>query len=254
MIRVMLVDDHAVVRAGIRRLLEQESRFLVVVEADTGESAYQLFSEYLPDITVIDLTMPGMGGMEAIKRIIVRYPTAKLLVLSMHENAAFASQALKAGAKGYLAKNGLAEELINALEVVTKDQIYISSNVARKIALQNLDSKGNPIQQLSVREFEIFRMLAEGVDSDQIAASLNISSKTVSNYQTTIKQRLGINSSVEMVRLAIRHGIIESSLPSSISYLRKKFRPLRDFFPHASYLTKDNMRRTIRRLPCAKTL
>ena len=210
MIRVMLVDDHAVVRAGIRRLLEQELRFSVVAEADTGESAYQLFGEHLPDITVIDLTMPGMGGMESIKRIVLRYPAAKLLVLSMHENAAFASQALKAGAKGYLAKNGLAEELINALEVVTKGQIYISSSVARKIALQNLDSKGNPMQQLSVREFEIFRMLAEGVDGDQIAASLNISSKTVSNYQTTIKQRLGINSSVEMVRLAIRHGIIES--------------------------------------------
>lgn len=210
MIRVMLVDDHAVVRAGIRRLLEQELKFSVVAEADTGESAYQLFGEHLPDITVIDLTMPGMGGVESIKRIVLRYPAAKLLVLSMHENAAFASQALKAGAKGYLAKNGLAEELINALEVVTKGQIYISSNVARKIALQNLDSKGNPMQQLSVREFEIFRMLAEGVDGDQIAASLNISSKTVSNYQTTIKQRLGINSSVEMVRLAIRHGIIES--------------------------------------------
>jgi len=210
MIRVMLVDDHAVVRAGIRRLLEQELRFSVVAEADTGEAAYQLFGEHLPDVAVIDLTMPGMGGMESIKRIVLRYPAAKLLVLSMHENAAFASQALKAGAKGYLAKNGLAEELINALEVVTKGQIYISSNVARKIALQNLDSKGNPMQQLSVREFEIFRMLAEGVDGDQIAASLNISSKTVSNYQTTIKQRLGINSSVEMVRLAIRHGIIES--------------------------------------------
>ena len=100
--RIMLVDDHAVVRAGVRRLLEQESRFLVVAECESGERAYQQFGEYLPDITVMDLSMPGMGGMEAIGRIIARYPTAKLLVLSMHENAAFASQALKAGAKGYI--------------------------------------------------------------------------------------------------------------------------------------------------------
>ena len=114
LIRVMLVDDHAVVRAGIKRLLEQESQFSVVAEVESGERAYVLFGEFLPDICVMDISMPGMGGLEAIKKIIARYHNAKLLVLSMHENAAFANQAIKAGAKGYLAKNGLAEELINA--------------------------------------------------------------------------------------------------------------------------------------------
>lgn len=208
-IRIMLVDDHAVVRAGVRRLLEQDTRFLVVAECESGERAYQQFGEYLPDITVMDLSMPGMGGMEAIGRIIARYPTAKLLVLSMHENAAFASQALKAGARGYLAKNGLAEELVGALESIANGKTYINANISKKISQQFLSNEDNPLQQLSAREFEIFRLLAEGSDSNLIASTLNISSKTVANYQTNIKQKLGINNSVEMVRLAIRCGLIE---------------------------------------------
>ena len=209
-IRIMLVDDHAVVRAGVRRLLEQDARFLVVTECDSGERAYQQFGEYLPDITVMDLSMPGMGGMEAIGRIIARYPTAKLLVLSMHENAAFASQALKAGARGYLAKNGLAEELVGALESIANGQTYINANISKKITQQFLSNEDTPLQQLSTREFEIFRLLAEGCDSNLIATTLNISSKTVANYQTSIKQKLGVNNSVELVRLAIRHGLIDS--------------------------------------------
>ena len=209
-IRIMLVDDHAVVRAGVRRLLEQDTRFLVVAECESGERAYQQFGEYLPDITVMDLSMPGMGGMEAIGRIITRYPTAKLLVLSMHENAAFASQALKAGAKGYLSKNSLAEELVNALYSIVKGQTYINASINKQIAQQFLNATENPLQILSAREFEIFRLLAEGVDNTAIAATLNISPKTVANYQTSIKQKLGINNSVELVRLAIRSGLIDS--------------------------------------------
>ena len=209
-IRIMLVDDHAVVRAGVRRLLEQDNRFLVVSECDSGERAYQQFGEYLPDITVIDLSMPGMGGLEAISRITARYPAAKLLVLSMHENAAFASQALKAGAKGYLSKNSLAEELVNALDSIFKGQTYINASISKQIAQQFLNATENPLQILSAREFEIFRLLAEGTDSVDIGKKLNISGKTVANYQTTIKQKLNINNSVEMVRLAIRCGLIDS--------------------------------------------
>lgn len=208
--RIMLVDDHAVVRAGIRRLLEQDARFLVVAETASGEQAYQQYGQYLPDITIMDLSMPGMGGMEAISRIITRYPQAKLLVLSMHENVAFANQALKAGARGYLAKSGLAEELVNAIDCVAKGQIYINASIEKKMTQQFLTSQDDILQQLSAREFEVFRMLAEGTDSTLIASKLNISSKTVANYQTTIKQKLNINNSVEMVRLAIRCGLIDS--------------------------------------------
>jgi hypothetical protein len=206
----MLVDDHAVVRAGVRRLLEQDERFSVVAEAETGERAYQIFGEHLPDISVLDLSMPGIGGMETIKRIVARYPTAKILVLSMHENAAFASQALKAGAKGYLAKSGLAEELSNAIQWVMTGQTYLGTEISHKIALQMHESHGDPMQVLSAREFEIFRMLVDGVELSIIASTLNISLKTVANYQTGIKQKLGVSSPVEMVRMAIRCGLIEN--------------------------------------------
>jgi two-component system invasion response regulator UvrY len=209
-IRIMLVDDHAVVRAGVRRLLEQDAKFSVVAEAESGERAYQIFGEHLPDVTIIDLSMPGMGGMETIKRIVARYPTAKILVLSMHENVAFASQALKAGAKGYVTKSGLADELANAVEWVVSGQTYLGSELSNKIALQLHNAEGDPMQALSAREFEIFRMLVDGVDLNKIAGTLNISLKTVANYQTTIKQKLGVSSPVEMVRLAIRCGLIES--------------------------------------------
>ncbi|MFM9835965.1 MAG: response regulator [Methylophilaceae bacterium] len=209
-VSILLVDDHSVVRAGIRRLLEQRAGFSVVAEAESGELAYQLFGEHLPDLTVMDLTMRGIGGLEAIGRIVMRYPTAKILVLSMHESAVFARQALKAGAKGYLPKSGLADELINAMEAVLAGRIYIDVSLAKILALDNLDDETNPLQQLSPREFEIFRLLAEGGDCDSIAQVLNISSKTVSNHQTSLKQKLGINSPVEMVRFAMRAGIISS--------------------------------------------
>jgi DNA-binding NarL/FixJ family response regulator len=210
LVRIMLVDDHAVVRAGVRRLLEQESKFSVVAEADSGERAYQTFGAHLPDVTIIDLSMPGMGGIETIKRIMARYPAAKILVLSMHENVAFASQALKAGAKGYVTKSCLADELANAIEWVISGQTYLGSELSSKIALELHQSKGDPMQALSAREFEIFRMLVDGVEINKIAGTLNISMKTVSNYQTAIKQKLGVNSPIEIVRLAISCGLIES--------------------------------------------
>ncbi|TSA48960.1 MAG: DNA-binding response regulator [Nitrosomonadales bacterium] len=210
MIRIMLADDHAVVRSGLRRLLEHYPNFEIVAEAESGERAYQLFGEHLPDVAVIDLSMPGMGGLEAIRRILARYPTARTLVLSMHENAAFASQALKSGARGYLAKSSLAEDLVTALTDVARGKVYISAEVAKKIALQSLTGEGDPMQQLSAREFEVFRLLAEGKDSEQIADMLKLSQKTIANYHTAIKQKLGVSNPVELVRLAIRFGLIES--------------------------------------------
>ena len=209
-INIMLVDDHSVVRAGIRRLLEQRAGFNVVAEAESGELAYQLFGEHLPDLTVMDLTMRGMGGLEAIHRIMARYPSAKILVLSMHEGAVFAGQALKAGAKGYLPKSGLADALVKALETILSGKIYIDTAMAKSMTLHTLENAENPLLQLSPREFEIFRLLAEGNDCDAIGVALKISSKTVSNHQTSLKQKLGINNPVEMVRFAIRAGLISS--------------------------------------------
>lgn len=208
-IRIMLADDHAVVRSGLRRLLEQRQELVVVAEAESGEQAYQQFSEHQPDVGVLDLSMPGMGGLEAVRRILARYPAARLLVFSMHENAAFATQALKAGARGYVAKTGAAEELVAAVQEVARGKTYISTGVAQKIAMQSLDGGNDPVSQLSAREFEVFRMVAEGLGADEVAAKLKISQKTVANYLTLIKQKLGVATPIEMLRLAMRHGVID---------------------------------------------
>ena len=207
---IVLVDDHAVVRAGVRRLLEQESLFEVIGEAESGEKAYQTFGELKPDVMVMDLSMPGMGGLEAIRRILMRYEKAKILVLSMHEDLSFANQALKLGAKGYLTKNTLADDLVKSIETVTQGDVFLSDEIAKKMAMQSISGNQDPVHELSAREFEIFRLLAEGLDIDAIASTLNISSKTVSNYQTMIKQKLDINTPIELIRYAIKVGVIKN--------------------------------------------
>jgi two-component system, NarL family, invasion response regulator UvrY len=207
---IVLVDDHAVVRAGVRRLLEQEPLFEVIGEAESGEKAYQILAELKPDVMVMDLSMPGMGGLEAIRRILMRYEKVKILVLSMHEDLSFANQALKLGAKGYLTKNTLADDLVKSIETVTQGDVFLSDEIAKKMAMQSISGNQDPVHELSAREFEIFRLLAEGLDIDAIASTLNISSKTVSNYQTMIKQKLNINTPIELIRYAIKVGIIKN--------------------------------------------
>jgi DNA-binding NarL/FixJ family response regulator len=204
------VDDHAVVRAGVRRLLEQEPLFEVTGEAESGEKAYQIFGELKPDVMVMDLSMPGMGGLESIRRILMRYEKAKILVLSMHEDLSFANQALKLGAKGYLTKNTLADDLVKSIETVTQGDVFLSDEIAKKMAMQSISGNQDPVHELSAREFEIFRLLAEGLDIDAISSTLNISSKTVSNYQTMIKQKLNINTPIELIRYAIKVGVIKN--------------------------------------------
>jgi len=209
-INIILVDDHAVVRAGVRRLLEQESSFDVIGEAESGEKAYQLFGELSPDVMVMDLSMPGMGGLESIRRILMRDEKAKILVLSMHEDLSFANQALKLGAKGYLIKNTLGDDLVKAIEAISQGDIFLSDEIAKKIAVSSIDGGQDPIHELSAREFEIFRLLAEGFEVNAIATTLNISSKTVSNYQTMIKQKLNIHTPIEFIRYAIKAGVIKN--------------------------------------------
>ena len=209
-VTIVLVDDHAVVRAGVRRLLEQETLFEVIGEAESGEKAYKIFGELKPDVMVMDLSMPGMGGLESIRRILMRHERARILVLSMHEDLSFANQALKLGAKGYLIKNTLGDDLVKSIQMVARGEIFLSDEIAKKMAMQSTSGTEDPIDELSAREFEIFRLLAEGLEIDVIAATLNISSKTVSNYQTMIKQKLNINTAVELIRYAIKTGVIKN--------------------------------------------
>jgi DNA-binding NarL/FixJ family response regulator len=208
-IKVLLTDDHAVVRSGIRRLLEQHSGIEVTAEAESGEQAYQIYGDVDPDVLVMDMSMPGMGGLEAMRRIMARNTHAKVVIFSMYENATFATQALTAGAVAYVAKSGDADDLVKAVRNAADGKNFLSSSMAQKIALQTMSGEDNPTQKLTAREFEVFRLLAEGKVVDEIAKILNIGQKTVANYQTLLKQKLDINSPVELVRLAIRHGIIE---------------------------------------------
>jgi two-component system, NarL family, invasion response regulator UvrY len=209
-IRIVLADDHSVVRSGLRRLLEQNPGMEVIAEAESGEQAYQLYTEFLPDVVVMDISMPGMGGLESIRRILGRNPHARVVIFSMHENAAFAFQAMNMGAKGYVAKSSMAEDLVIAVKKAAAGHAYISPVVAQKMALQSVSGDDALTKKLSAREFEVFRLIAEGKSAEDIGQVLNISQKTVANYQTMIRQKLGVNSPVELVRLAIRHGLIES--------------------------------------------
>ena len=208
-IKVMLVDDHAVVRAGLRRLIENQANIEVVAEAADGDQAYHLYSAFPVDVIVMDLSMPGMGGIESARRILGRYGSAKIIIFSMHDNATFASQVLKTGVKGYVTKTGSDSDLLKAIQEVAHGRNYLSSEVAQKIALESMSGDDNPLKMLSAREFEVFRLLTEGVSAEEVGERLKISQKTVSNYYTMIKQKLGANSPIEMVRIAIRHGVIE---------------------------------------------
>jgi two-component system invasion response regulator UvrY len=206
---VLLVDDHELVRAGFRRLLEDGEGITTVLEAATGEQAAIDYRKYYPDIVVMDISMPGIGGLGAIEKIISRDPKAKILVLSVYEDSIFTKQALNAGAKGFIPKRSAPEEMYKALNEVAQGNTYISSNIAQKIAMMKLSGSENILESLSQREFEIFRLIAEGKTVNEIAEIFNLSPKTVGTHHTSIKQKLSVSNSAELARLAIRHGLID---------------------------------------------
>lgn len=206
-IRIMLVDDHAVVRAGFRRLLEQQLNCHVVAEAADAERAYKLFVEHKPDVVVLDLSMPGLSGMDTIRRIIAREPAARILVFSMHEDASVAERAIQLGARGYVTKSSAPEVLAAAVAEVAAGKLALSPDIMQSLALLKLNGAENPLSALSAREFEIFRLLAGGYSVVAIAGLLSLSGKTVANYHSLIKQKLGIASDVELVLLAQRQNV-----------------------------------------------
>lgn len=206
-IRIMLVDDHAVVRAGFRRLLEQQLNCQVVAEAADAERAYKLFVEHKPDVVVLDLSMPGLSGMDTIRRIIAREPAARILVFSMHEDASVAERAIQLGARGYVTKSSAPEVLAAAVAEVAAGKLALSPDITQSLALLKLNGAESPLSALSAREFEIFRLLAGGYSVVAIAGLLSLSGKTVANYHSLIKQKLGIASDVELVLLAQRQNV-----------------------------------------------
>lgn len=207
-ISILLVDDHAIVREGYRALLAKQPRLHIVAEAADGETAYQLYKQHQPDVVIMDITLPGQSGLETVARIKQRNGLAKILVFSMHQNPSFAIQATRAGALGYITKSSTPEVLIRAVYDVYAGRTSLSPDIAQLLALQQLGGERMALDTLTVREFEILRLLAEGQSNDNIASLLNISRKTVSNCHYQIKQKLGVANDFELTHLAIRMNII----------------------------------------------
>lgn len=211
-LRVALADDHAVVRAGYRRLLELEPELAVVAEFADSEVTYQWFAERAAadggaEVLVLDLSMPGRGGMETLRRLKARQPQLRVLIFSMYDNPAVVSQALRAGADGYVTKSSPPETLVAAVHRTARGELALSADVAD--ALDDLANRPRALHlELSPREFDIFRLLASGASVDEIAAKLFLSIKTVANYQTAIRQKTGLNSALEMFRYVGEHGLL----------------------------------------------
>lgn len=208
-INVMLVDDHAVVRMGFKLLLEAAPDIKVVAEADSGEQGVKLYGEHHPDVVVMDITMPGIGGMEAIERIMAKDPNARILVLSAHEDSVHPKRVLNAGALGYLTKRSAPEELIKAIRTVAGRKMYLEANIAQQMALQQLSGEQNPVDVLSAREFEVFMALALGKSTNEIAETLCLSPRTIGTHLYNIKQKLNAGNQAEIALIAMRSGLIE---------------------------------------------
>lgn len=212
LVRVVLVDDHAVVREGYRRMLERTQDIVVIAEAGTGEEAYRVICELKPDVAVLDISLPGIGGIEVVRRVLAREPEQKILVFSMHEDTVFSSRALQAGARGYVTKSAAPEVLVEAVRLVAGGKLYITDEMAQELAIQMLPGREKPIDALSAREFEVFRLLVAGHSLQEISRILCLSYKTVANHQSSIRQKLDVSNTAQVVRIALQHGLI-ASLP-----------------------------------------
>jgi two-component system invasion response regulator UvrY len=211
MTRVLLVDDHAVVRTGFRLLLQARPDVTVVGEAESGEAACQRYIELTPDVVVMDIAMPGMGGLEALRRIRAHDPQARVLALSAHDDPMHARRALREGALGFLSKRSAPEALLEAVAEVAAGQRYIDSRVAQRLALEDIEgTESSPIKRLSEREFDVFIRLARGASVQRIADDLKLSASTVGTHLYNVKQKLGVSNQSELTLLAIRHGLIEA--------------------------------------------
>jgi two-component system invasion response regulator UvrY len=208
-IRVMLVDDHALVRMGFRMLLA-DAKVDVVAEAGDGEQACQEYARVKPDVVLMDLSMPGMGGLEAVRRLLAQDPKARVLALSAHEDTAHPRRVLRAGALGYLAKRSAPEALITAVRAVAAGERYVDPETAQALAVAQIEGENSPADVLSEREFSVFIQLARGASVAQIAENLKLSSSTVGTHLYHVKQKLRVGNQSELTLVALRWGLIQT--------------------------------------------
>lgn len=209
-VKILLVDDHPIVREGYRRLLERQPGLSIVAEADNAAAAYRAYKSSAPDLVIMDLSLPGAGGLEAVRHIRQWDKRARILVFTMHAAAAFALKAFEAGASGYVTKSSDAAELVRAVTVVAQGGRALSDDIAREIAAERLNDSGALTSELGPRETEILRLLASGRTTEEIAALLNLSPKTVQNYHYQIKAKIGARTDAHLVWLAMGAGLVDA--------------------------------------------
>ena len=206
-IAVLLVDDHAVVREGYRRLLERDNSLVVVGEAASSAEAIRRDSELLPDVVVLDIALPGVSGIETLRRLIARRADARVLMFSMFQEGIYARHAMSAGARGYLSKASAPDLLVEAVRCVAAGGQYVSPDVQQAMTLQT-SGTDQFAGALSMRELEVLRLLSQGYDVEEIGERLGLSPKTAANHQSSIKQKLGASSALQLILIARQSGLI----------------------------------------------
>ncbi len=213
MIKIMLVDDHRLVRAGLKRVLQEVADMQVLAEASSGEEALEMMRTHTPDVVLMDINMPGIGGLEATRRAIQRYPGTKIIVVSMHLEEPYPSRMLAAGAAGYISKDSAADEVVTAIRRVHSGGHYVAADVAGNLAASIVkgSSGGSPFDQLSQRETQVMLMVTKGYSTQDISDRLHLSPKTVSTYRYRLFEKLSVNNDVELTRMAMRYGLLEDN-------------------------------------------
>ena len=219
--KILIVDDRPIVRAGLRRLLTVEPE-IEVREAASGREALSVFKEQQPTLVILDLNLPDIGGLEVLVRLKAIDPDARVLVLSMHDDETHTTRALRAGAAGYVTKNAPPEELLEAIGRVARGRTYIEREIAEGLVFASIRASSDPLKDLSSRDLEILRQLAEGRTLSQIADALGLSYKTAANNCSRIKARLGVRSTADLIRIAIRAGLVDRNAGLSCAFLRPR--------------------------------